>query len=483
MLPIYKIINSYQEPLIGYYYEFQTRILRDIPVNISEYKSYINPATTYLCDYRKYGCNTIEELVEFLNINKIYSSAHIKGSTWELSPQQSNMPDIVNIRQQIKYRHRIFIDYKTNQIRVFSRDLDFIPCTYVKDINDNLIFDRDIVRVANGGLLSSVFGIVFLEQWTLKYKVLIIKTDITRKWSDTVDLNDFKWEVLVNLDQNKVPEALLFENPDIRLDRYQNYLQENSFTLSDKINIIENSEFMPNPCYLCKITDDLNSKSGKDIAFGYAYGDIKTNKTSVLRLQYVIDDLKDHSSDGINNKNDTTDELIEARQSMKSTEDLEHKIRKAAFDFIQRNILPIAREENSDINVHPPICVAKMNKSVESDTTSIDKVVSYTIFNKDTTSDINSIFNSHKNTDKNKIVTFPVYEGDKVRSISNPNIYGYVRYNIEQARFCVEIPEELMERDIIFDGYLPLINDGVYDWELVGNDTILMFEAAMKTFG
>lgn len=52
-----------------------------------------------------------------------------------------------------------------------------------------------------------------------------------------------------------------------------------------------------------------------------------------------------------------------------------------------------------------------------------------------------------------------IYEGDKLVSLVNPNIYGYLVYLPERAQYCVEIPESIIPRDEIFDGFMPITKE------------------------
>lgn len=388
MIPIYKVYNPFQKPLIGYYYAYQTLTIQKIFVDVSDHKAFESLARVHKIDY----CNSNQDVLLRLATDNILNSRDSNQVIWYDSQEISSTSNTAILHKRYRHTHHIFVDYKTRKHIQLLGEPILTHCTYVKDVHGTFIFDRDIVHIGTEGLLATVYGIVFLDKDSLKYRVLLINIGIAKDWDKVVDLTEYKWEVTGQFNENIIPEPLLYEDFHLNFTSYKDWIYEH--TLSGREVYIRGADrdVLPNVRYLSKIVDGQGT-----ISLGYAYVD-KSGKPAILDMQCLVDPQKCEPFDNV---------------------------RRIALSAFLRGIRPKIHEGLSEDNIHPQVCSANLSTTRED---------------------------------------VPLFTGDKFSSLEHPEIIASICYVPKQVQYCMEIPEDIVPRDELFDGYMSLQKDNKCLW-------------------
>lgn len=364
-----------------------------------------------ITNYYGSECKKISDFENYLNTayNENFNSN--RRGKWEA--------EYINENEAMLYRKTVdnitvFVDSKTGREDVLDQNGDgsfhLYNCTFYKTVDGAYIFDRDIVRVAPKGLLSLAYGIVYFDLPEMRYKVKFITSTVTKDWQPTVNLSDFQWEVI----------GAFYEDAELPEEIQEQLPSEDRYTYTECIRHYE--------------------KWIEKHAFEFRHVCVHSASAN------LVDDYS-YICKITNNSIDYGFPLAMSTESHGSYESHKSNVSDTSV------AIPQIIEENDFI------AAVRCNSCA---------------FYRDIKSDrINSI----KIENVHRPVRFTIgciaYEDDKIYSRDNPNLYGYLRYLPEQAKYVIEIPEDLVARDEIFDGYMDC---NEWDkWDLVESNKIPVY--------
>lgn len=306
------------------------------------------------------------------------------------------------------------------------------------------------MRIVHKGLLSSIGGVIYLDRSTLQYRVFWIPSDLTESWPETSSIFEYELEVIGNMEEtvpyypesSKIVRALLDDATKVMIREL----------------LIDKEYFYFNPV-ICEAATFSNVTLDSYQYVYYNYNDdtgLPIYQEDFHSIAVCLTNIKNKYQPRVDIHEDPHAYLRYHSQTCYEAGypfiDIDDKIKILPVNVSVKdgeyNIKLYNRGPGYNLELIPEFITVDSNIQIRRP---------ILVYCKDLSEDLSSIYFKEK--------LYTLYEGDKVYSDRYPNVYGYIRYRPKTASFMVEIPENLMARDFIFDGYMPLVDGLIESYE------------------